>query len=241
MQETRGFDENTGATFSQRKKEDSHDYRYFPDPDLPKLYISQIPEFSKEALSKEIPELPWEKRVRYQKEFGIKDGDIEIYTHDFALGEYFENVIKDFNGDKNKVVLASNYITSDIVGLSRKENISIDEIVSKISHTNFAGLINLVAEKKVSSRGAKDILVLMYKEGGEPLPLAEKNGLILSNDPEAVKKVVAEVLAANETVVADIKAGKTNLIQYLVGQGMKAMKGSGDPAVIKEELEKLLK
>ena len=241
VQETRGFDENTGATFSQRKKEDSHDYRYFPDPDLPKLYISQIPEFSKEALSKEIPELPWEKRVRYQKEFGIKDGDIEIYTHDFALGEYFENVIKDFNGDKNKVVLASNYITSDIVGLSRKENISIDEIVSKISHTNFAGLINLVAEKKVSSRGAKDILVLMYKEGGEPLPLAEKNGLILSNDPEAVKKVVAEVLAANETVVADIKAGKTNLIQYLVGQGMKAMKGSGDPAVIKEELEKLLK
>ena len=241
VQETRGFDENTGATFSQRKKEDSHDYRYFPDPDLPKLYISAIPEFSKEALAKEIPELPWEKRVRYQKEFSIKDGDIEIYTHDFALGEYFENVIRDFNGDKNKVVLASNYIVSDIVGLSRKENISIDEIVAKISHTNFAGLINLVADKKVSSRGAKDILVLMYKEGGEPLALAEKNGLILSNDPEAVKKVVAEVLAANETVVADIKSGKTNLIQFLVGQGMKAMKGSGDPAVIKEELEKLLK
>ena len=241
VQETRGFDESAGKTFSQRKKEDSHDYRYFPDPDLPKLYISQIPEFSEQNLRKEIPELPWEKRSRYVKDFGIKEEDVESYINDFSLGEYFENVIKDFAGDKNKVVLASNYITSDIVGLSRKENVGIDEVVAKISHKNFASLINLVADKKVSSRGAKDILVLMYKEGGEPLALAEKNGLILSNDPEAVKKVVAEVLAANPTVVADIKTGKTNLIQFLVGQGMKAMKGSGDPAVIKEELEKLLK
>ena len=240
IQETRGFDENTGATFSQRKKEDSHDYRYFPDPDLPKLYVSQIPEFSVEAMSGEIPELPWEKRERYSKDFGIKTEDIESYVYDFALGEFFENVIKDFGGDKNKVVLASNYVTSDVVGLSRKENISIDEVVSKIPHTSFASLINLVSDKKISSRGAKDILAIMYKDGGEPQEIAEKNGFILSNDPDALKKVVEQILVENPTVVADYKAGKTNLIQFLVGQGMKAMKGSGDPAVIKEELEKKL-
>lgn len=240
IQETRGFDENTGATFSQRKKEDSHDYRYFPDPDLPKLYVSQIPEFSEEAMKGEIPELPWEKRERYSKDFGIKVEDIESYVYDFALGEFFENVIKDFGGDKNKVVLASNYVTSDVVGLSRKENISIDEVVSKIPHASFASLINLVSEKKISSRGAKDILAIMYKDGGEPQEIAEKNGFILSNDPEALKKVIEQIITENGTVVADYKAGKTNLIQFLVGQGMKAMKGSGDPAVIKEELEKAL-
>jgi aspartyl-tRNA(Asn)/glutamyl-tRNA(Gln) amidotransferase subunit B len=240
VQETRGFDENTGTTFSQRKKEDSHDYRYFPDPDLPKLYISQIPEFSVEALKGEIPELPWEKRERYGKEFGIKTEDIESYVYDFALGEFFENVIKDFGGDKNKVVLASNYVTSDVVGLSRKENISIDEVVSKIPHTSFASLINLVSDKKISSRGAKDILAIMYKDGGEPQEIAEKNGFILSNDPDALKKVIETLIAENPTVVIEYKAGKTNLIQFLVGQGMKAMKGSGDPAIIKEELEKAL-
>lgn len=240
VQETRGFDENTGATFSQRKKEDSHDYRYFPDPDLPKLYVSQVPEFSVEAMKGEIPELPWEKRERYSKDFGIKTEDIESYVYDFALGEFFENVIKDFGGDKNKVVLASNYVTSDVVGLSRKENISIDEVVSKIPHTNFASLINLVSDKKISSRGAKDILAIMYKDGGEPQEIAEKNGFILSNDPDALKKVIEQIIAENPTVVLDYKAGKTNLIQFLVGQGMKAMKGSGDPAVIKEELERVL-
>jgi aspartyl-tRNA(Asn)/glutamyl-tRNA(Gln) amidotransferase subunit B len=240
IQETRGFDENTGATFSQRKKEDSHDYRYFPDPDLPKLYVSQIPEFSVEAMSGEIPELPWEKRERYSKDFSIKTEDIESYVYDFTLGEFFENVIKDFGGDKNKVVLASNYVTSDVVGLSRKENISIDEVVAKIPHTSFASLINLVSDKKISSRGAKDILAIMYKDGGEPQEIAEKNGFILSNDPDALKKVIEQIVAENPTVVADYKAGKTNLIQFLVGQGMKAMKGSGDPAVIKEELEKAL-
>ncbi len=240
VQETRGFDENTGTTFSQRKKEDSHDYRYFPEPDLPKLYISQIPEFSVEALKGEIPELPWEKRERYGKDFGIKTEDIESYVYDFALGEFFENVIKDFGGDKNKVVLASNYVTSDVVGLSRKENISIDGVVAKIPHTEFAELINLVSDKKISSRGAKDILAIMYKDGGSPLEIAEKNGFILSNDPDAMKKIIEQIVAENPTVVLDYKAGKTNLIQFLVGQGMKAMKGSGDPAVIKEELEKVL-
>ena len=240
VQETRGFNENTGATFSQRKKEDSHDYRYFPDPDLPKLYVSQIPEFSQDTLAKEIPELPWEKRIRYEETYGIKNEDIEMYVRDNAWGNFFEGVIKDFTNDAIKVVLASNYITSDLVGLVRKENVAPEAVLSKIPHEHFASLIGMVADKKVSSRGAKDILSVMYKDGGEPLSIAEKNALILSNDPEAVKKVAAEVLAANPTVVSDIKAGKVNLIQYLVGQGMKAMKGAGDPATIKEELEKII-
>ena len=241
VQETRGFDENTGKTFSQRKKENSNDYRYFPDPDIPKFFLSQIPEFSVEHLSKEIPELPWQKRVRYAHDFGIKAEDIEIFVRDIAWGNYFEEVIKDLSNDKTQIALASNYICSDLFGLIKKHNVNPDEVLLKIPHATFAELISLVSHKKISSRGAKDILSILFQEGGNPAKIAEAKNLLLSDDPETVKKVVVEVIAENPQVVADYHAGKTNIIQFLVGQGMKKMKGSGDPAVIKEELSKILK
>jgi aspartyl-tRNA(Asn)/glutamyl-tRNA(Gln) amidotransferase subunit B len=246
VQETRGFDENAGKTFSQRKKENSNDYRYFPEPDIPKFYLSQIAEFAPEILRTELPELPWEKRARYAADFGIKIEDIEIFVREKVWGDFFENVIKDLGGDKNKIALASNFIVSDLIGLSKKEKISGEDLVAKISHKSFAELISLFADKKISSRGAKDILQIIYKEGNDgstktsPTQIAETKGFLISNDPEALKKVVAEIVANNLSVVAEYKTGKTNLIQFLVGQGMKAMKGAGDPATIKEELEKVL-
>ncbi len=236
VQETRGFNEDKGSTFSQRKKENSNDYRYFPEPDIPKFYISQIPEFQAEVLRGEIPELPWQKRERYEKEFGIKSEDVELFVREKVLGDYFEKVIADFAGAKAKVVLASNYILSDLIGLASREKIGIEIILEKVNDKTLAEVVNLLADKKISSRGAKDILQIIYKEGGEPTQIAEAKGLIIKKDPELLKKIIEEIIAENPQVVAEYKSGKTNLIQFLVGQGMKKMKGAGDPAEIKEGL-----
>ena len=116
-QETRGFDETKGITFSQRTKEDSHDYRYFPDPDLPKLFISEIPEFNTQVLSKELPELPWERRERYIKKFGLRASDAEIFLQNDFLREMFEAVVEHIKNDSELIRLAGNYIVSDIEGL----------------------------------------------------------------------------------------------------------------------------
>jgi aspartyl-tRNA(Asn)/glutamyl-tRNA(Gln) amidotransferase subunit B len=116
IQETRGWDEQKNKTFSQRAKEDSHDYRYFPDPDIPKLLLSEIPEFSKENLKKEIGELPWEKRNRLVKDFSLTNEEAEIMVIDPVVGKYFETIVSDLN-DKKLVKLATNYLVSDYIGL----------------------------------------------------------------------------------------------------------------------------
>lgn len=239
IQETRGWDENTGETFSQRQKEDSHDYRYFPDPDLPKLYISEIPEFHVDNLKKEIGELPWEKRDRYKKEFEIKDEDIEIYIGNIEWGKYFEELIKDFKENKNLVKLASNYLTSDLLGLIKKE----PEIWAKkqIEHKAFAGMIKMLGENKIGSRAAKDILAIMYKDGGDPQEIAEKNNLLQKNDEGELKKIIEKIIADNSKVVEDFKSGKEAALMFLVGQGMKATKGSANPETLKKIFIDLLK
>lgn len=129
-QETRGWNETKEETFSQRSKEDSHDYRYFPDPDLPKLYISKIPEFKKDVLQKEMAELPWNKRDRYKKEFELKDEDVEIFVGSPEWGNFFETILKNLETgfsnalgnrvSKSLVKLTSNYITTDLLGLVKK-------------------------------------------------------------------------------------------------------------------------
>lgn len=248
-QETRGFDENTGKTFSQRSKEDSHDYRYFPDPDLPKLFISKIPEFSIENLKKEIPELPSEKRIRLEK-FGIKKEDIEVYVQNQSLGEFFERSIEKFSEDKESVRLASNYIVSDLSGLMKNTSLnqseglvgrtSYKDVLGKISPSSFGKLIGLLREGKLSSRGAKDTLTILFTEGGEPEKIAEEKGWIIKNDPEALKAILLEVIQKNPAPVAEYKSGKENALNSLIGQGMKASKGSGSPQAIKEILISLL-
>src|SRR3989344_1939250 len=146
VKETRGWDEGKQKTFSQRRKESSHDYRYFPDPDLPKLKLHEA--FELEKMKKELPELPQDKRLRYKKDFGIKEEDIEVYVNDAELAEWFEEVVKNLNG-KDKIKTASNYITSDYIGLKK-----VDLDIRCPSAENFAELINLVAENKISSRAA---------------------------------------------------------------------------------------
>lgn len=238
VQETRGWDENSQTTFSQRVKEGSADYRYFPDPDLPKLQISEIPEFQIEILRRELPELPQAKRERYAQEFGIKAEDIEVYILNKDLAELFEAVSRSFSGDKDIVKLASNYLTSDLMGLIKADNQVVG--LGRITIDNFVELIRLVKENKVSSRGAKDILSIMYQEGGNPKQIAEDKQLFQLDDEEGLQKIIQQVIIDNPTVAEEYKKGKEASLQYLVGQGMKISRGSANPAKISELLKKFL-
>ncbi|NTV44566.1 MAG: Asp-tRNA(Asn)/Glu-tRNA(Gln) amidotransferase subunit GatB [Candidatus Yonathbacteria bacterium] len=233
VQETRGWDENKGETFSQRKKESSHDYRYFPDPDLPKLNISDLDEFA--ALS--LPELPWEKRQRYAVEYGIKDEDIESYVVDRVLGRFFEETAAALSGNKEKIVLASNYITSDVIGLMQTGD---EVLLERMTPAALAALVTMASAGEISSRGAKDILKVMAEEGGDPRMIAETRDLFQKSDAGALEAIVDEVVANNPSVVAEYRAGKVSSLQFLIGQGMKASRGSANPTVLKELFEKKL-
>ncbi|MEK7567561.1 MAG: Asp-tRNA(Asn)/Glu-tRNA(Gln) amidotransferase subunit GatB [Patescibacteria group bacterium] len=234
IQETRGWNENNLTTFSQRLKEDSHDYRYFPDPDLPKLYISEITEFSKENLKKELPELPWEKRERYIKK-GLKAEDAEMYVTNDLFGKFFDEVSGELEENKKLIQLASNYITSDLAGLVKNFNRNF-----AVSTKNFADLIKMTSENKISSRGAKDLLTFLFDEDAIPEILAKEKGLLQQSDEGLLKKIAEEVIAENGKAVEEYKSGKESSIQFLVGQGMKKSKGSANPQVLKEILTKLI-
>ncbi len=224
IQETRGFDENKNQTFSQRSKEDSHDYRYFPDPDIPKFQINKL--FSE----LEIPETPGQKRLRFTKVFGIKSEDIEFFINNQELSDLFENAGNLFSGDTQYIKILSNYITSDLSGLIKKAG----KDFGNINASGMYKLVDLIRQNKISSRGAKDILKIMFENGGDPFDIANSNNLILNTDENAIKEVIDGVLSENESIVKDYKSGKENALQFLIGQSMKKLKGSGNPQTIKD-------
>ena len=238
IQETRGWNEDRQITFSQRLKEESQDYRYFPDPDLPKLMISEIPEFSAANLKKELPELPWQKRERYEKDYGIKAADVEIFIRPGIISAFFEKVCADFAGDRNFIKLASNYIISDLLGLMKS---SFAESLNRLTDKGFAELIKMAASNKISSRGAKDILRIMFELGGSPAEIAERENLLQKSDLGELQKIAEKIIAANAQAMADYKAGKEAALMSLVGQGMKATKGSANPQVLKKIFEDIAK
>lgn len=242
VQETRGWDETKQKTFSQRLKEDSHDYRYFPDPDIPKLRISEITEFKEELLRKEMGELPSEKRERLKQEYELKDDDVNLFVESIMLGKYFEKVCEKIKGDKKLVKLAANYIISDYLGYIKKvaEQGDIESHIEKVPVGDFAELMKLAGEGKVSSRGAKDILKILFEKGGRAAEIAESEGLLQKSDEGELKKIIEEVIAQNPKVVEEYRSGKTMVLQYLVGQGMKATKGGANPEVLKKLLLSML-
>jgi aspartyl-tRNA(Asn)/glutamyl-tRNA(Gln) amidotransferase subunit B len=253
VQETRGFDETTGKTFSQRAKEDSHDYRYFPDPDLPKLMISEIPEFASEILKSELKALPWDLRAKYIGEFDMKEDDAEMFVQNEEFRNFFEAVAEKLK-DKEKIKLAINYITSDIAGFVKKFSVEGVSNGIRISTDVFADTIEMIAKGELVSRGAKDLIALFWSVADEASKqlvtgslldktakqIAEECGFIQKNDPEALAKMVSEIVDANPSVVADYKAGKEAALMFFVGQIMKMTKGSVNPQLAKDAiLEKL--
>ncbi|MEK7213796.1 MAG: Asp-tRNA(Asn)/Glu-tRNA(Gln) amidotransferase subunit GatB [Patescibacteria group bacterium] len=225
-QETRGWDENKGETFSQRKKESSHDYRYFPDPDIPKLKIKEIEEFSRGKIMKELPELPWQKRERFIKDFKMTSKEATVFVEQTEVAKYFEEVIKK---DSKIVKLAKDYILNVYLGLL-KEGLKIDSISPKY----FSVIMKMIDEKLLSSSSAKSVMELTIKYNSDPREIAEKNNLIQKSDEGEIKNIVKEIIEKNKSVVEDYKKGKTVALQFLIGQGMKMAKGSINPELLKK-------
>ncbi|KKQ04238.1 MAG: Aspartyl/glutamyl-tRNA(Asn/Gln) amidotransferase subunit B [Parcubacteria group bacterium GW2011_GWB1_36_5] len=232
-QETRGWDEDKQKTFSQRKKEGSADYRYFPEPDLPKLKLHEA--FDLEKMKRELPELPIALRARYKKDFGIKDEDVEIYINDSDLGTRF-SAIAEILVNKEKVKIASNFITSDYLGLKK-----IKTEIKFPSAENFAELVDMFVENKISSRVAKDILAMIMINDESPMKIATEKKLLQKNDAGALKEIAQKIIDANPKVVADYRGGKEQALMSLVGQIMKETKGSANPMIAKKILIDLLK
>ncbi len=230
-QETRGWDETGQKTFHQRFKEGSADYRYFPEPDLPKLYISEIAEFAPEVIKASLPELPWERRERYVATYGLKESDVAYLGASCERANFFDAVALALEQKKELVALATNYIISDLAGIFAKKGA---EGFTSIDAAAFSILIRLVAAGDLSSRGAKDTLAIFAETGGDPETIAKERGLIQVHDASALLGAVKEVIAAEAKAVEEYRAGKEAALQYLIGKSMKATKGAGNPAVLKE-------
>ena len=244
VQETRGWDEGKQKTFSQRKKEESHDYRYFPEPDLPPLEVYEDPELNPEMLRRKLPELPWEKRKRFQDEYGMDAKASAMLIEDERLSRFFEEATSELLewGDKTKktelVRLTFNYLTSDLQGLVKEKGILWQELL--VTPENFAELIKMLSQSEVSSRVTKDVLRTMVEEGGDPSDIVRDQGLGLMNKEGELEKIAKKIINASPKAVSDYKAGKETALQFLVGQVMRETKGSANPEVVKKILLKLL-
>jgi len=255
VQETRGWDEEKQATYSQRKKESSHDYRYFPEPDLPELHISEIPEFSSDTLCAGLPELPWQKRERYLT-LGLKVEEAEMYIRNegfdvtgeikmSGIGSFFEECLELCEGDKELIHLVSNYLSSDLPGLVKKIRSEIPLSTLKLrvafpDSKHFVELVRMFRDKEINSRTTKDVLESIMKEDDDPRKIIKEKGLSQKSDAGALEEIARKIVKANPSVAADYKAGKAAAMQFLVGQGMKETKGSANPTVLREALEKMI-
>ncbi|MFA5751243.1 MAG: Asp-tRNA(Asn)/Glu-tRNA(Gln) amidotransferase subunit GatB [Candidatus Paceibacterota bacterium] len=237
VQETRGWDDAKQKTFSQRKKESSQDYRYFPDPDIPKFKLSEV--FDLEKMKAELPVLPSFKREKYKNDFGVKSEDVEVYINDPTLAEWFDEVINILNEKEQRLELikiASNLITSDYIGIKKtKENINLPK------KDNFVELVLMFKRDEISSRVTKDILLKICQNDSSPRQIAEKENLLQTSNIEELKSVAKKVIELNKEAVISYKGGKENALMSLVGQIMKETKGSANPQKAREVLIELLK
>ena len=258
-QVTMGWDEKNNRTVEQRSKEEANDYRYFPDPDLPVL------QFTKEYLDKlraEMPELPAQKRQRFISEFNLLSSDVENLINWKELANYFESVVSEIDewmeqekrsldssrsaglarddSAKNKLIKSAvNWCLQDFSALLNQHLMNPDD--SKVSPENFAEMLMLIEQGKISGSAAKTVFKVMFEKGGEPLSIIEDLGLYQVSDESEISSAIDKIIAANAKAVADYKAGQEKSFGFLVGQAMKELKGKGNPSVINELLRKKLK
>lgn len=233
VQETRRWDDMKGESYAMRSKEDAQDYRYFPDPDLVPIAVSE--EMLAEIKAKQ-PEFRSEKMKRYKEEFEIPDYDIEIITGSKHMADLFEAATA-ICGQPKKV---SNWLMGETLRLMKEKEIDAEDL--RFSPENLAKLIKLTDAKVINGSVAKEVFEVMFEENVDPEQYVEEKGLKTVNDEGALRGVIAEVIAANPQSVEDYKNGKEKAIGFLVGQTMKAMKGKADPAevnrILKEECGK---
>ncbi len=244
IQETRGWHDKKEITFSQREKEEAHDYRYFPEPDLPPLHFYKI---FIEEIKNEIPELPEQKRKRFTKEYSLDKSAVEIFIINKDLSEYFEKVISELdewieqntdNEFKKIVKIASNYLVSDVQGLL--QNKQFVETEFKIVPENFAELIKIICKEEISSKIAKMVLSDMFHTGSDPSSIIDSNNWGQMSDDGELEKIIKEIILKNPKAVKDYKSGKQNAVQFLAGQVMSQTRGTANPEKVGQLLIKLL-
>lgn len=231
VQETRLWEEGSQRTISMRSKEGSSDYRYFPEPDLTPIVVS---EEQRESWREELPELPAQKRHRYETELGLSAYDAQVLTDERAVAEYFEATVT-AGGD---VKQAANWIMGDIAAWLKNEKQSIENLALKPAE--LAELVGLIVNGTISGKIAKDILPELLTEGGSPKALVDRKGLVQISDQGAIKAMIEEVLAAHPAELEQYRAGKTKLKGFFVGQLMKKSGGRVDPKLTNQLLEELL-
>ncbi len=244
-QETRGWSEEKQETFSQREKEEAHDYRYFPEPDVPPFHLKEFGDITVGV------ELPQAKRDRFKEEYYLGEKEIEIFISDRDLANYFENCMSEAlnwvkESDKKREVkekekkdlskTVSSYIISDLLGLL--ENGSVKDIL--ITPENFAELMVLLHRKEVPSKVAKQVLKEMFTSGADPSHIIDEKGLSQMDDEGEIESAVKEVIENNGKAVDDYKKGKEGAIQFLIGQVMAKTKGRAVPDKVKSIIEKLI-
>lgn len=245
VQETRGWNEAKRMTVSQRLKEDAHDYRYFPEPDLPP-FKTEI--FHIDDLKRHLPELPSAKRERLKKEFGLSQDQAETLVFDREQSDFFENAVSELATydeadtstiSKKSQDLLFNYLTSDLKGLANELKISFDEI--KVTPESLAHLVDLIVDGKIGSRQAKDILRKMVEGGADPEQIMKDEGLETVSDSGELEKTIDEVIAENPKAVEDYKKGKAASLQFMLGKAMGKLRGRGAPDALRSLLEEKLK
>ncbi len=232
-QETRGWNEDTQQTFHQRYKEGSADYRYFPEPDLPKLRISELPEFSSDTLTQQLPELPSARRARYTEKYSLKEGDAQFITASVERSNFFDSVIACLDGNERQIQLATNYLVSDLAGIYAKTG---RESYSTISPVAYASLMQMIDAGELSSRGGKDVLAELVIGEEDPRQTAIRLNVMQISDPEALRVVIQEVLSEEVHAVAEWRSGKEVSAQYLIGKIIKKTSGAANPAKTREIL-----
>lgn len=245
VQETRGYDSHKNITVSQRTKESAHDYRYFPEPDIPPLkfdenYIAEI--------KAKLPELPDAKKARFVSEYKLSKENTEVIISDKNLADYFEKTVSELRekrvsgeviaSDGKCLKLAANYIINELQKHLVRDNIGIRDI--KISPENYAELIGLLADDKINSSAAQMVLEEMHKTGGDPSQIIQNKNLLQVSDVSELETIIKKVLDANAQSVEDYKKGKTNALQFLVGQVMRKTKGKANPTIVGDILRDLL-
>lgn len=231
VQETRLWDPNKGITRSMRSKEEAHDYRYFPDPDLLPLVLEQS---WVDRVKQTLPELPDDKKARFMADYGLSAYDAGVLVAERARADFYEAVAK---GRDAK--MAANYVIGDLLGALNKTGRDITE--SPVSAADLGGLIDLVTDNTISGRIAKDVFAEMLETGEAPSVIVEKKGLRQVTDTGAIDKAIGDVMAANADKVAEYRSGKDKLFGFFVGQVMRATQGKANPALVNDILAKKLK
>ncbi|PNT91433.1 Asp-tRNA(Asn)/Glu-tRNA(Gln) amidotransferase subunit GatB [Clostridium thermosuccinogenes] len=232
VQETRRFNDNRGTTNALRSKEEAHDYRYFPEPDIPAVVFT---EEDIKNIKASLPKMPQKRFEEYTKDFGLSEDDARLIISDKALSDFYDNAVAEYPNYKG----IANFILVELLHQLNKNEASIDSLA--FSPSEIAQLVRLSDESKISKNAAKDILRIMFEKGGKPEVIAKENGFLMDTNVDAVIAAIKEVMDQNQKAVDEYKAGSEKVFGFLMGQVTRKLGKGSNPKIIREELTKALK